>query len=177
MNNYNPFMNNQFYMNELQSMREKIDSQMRNLQQQNQVPQPLAQQPITQNFQIAAQPNSNELEARYADNIDTVKNTFVMKTGIFTTKDFKNIWIKDTNGNIRTFNTEEIKELDDKDREILSLKQEIKQLKEEVSNANESINANANEQITINKPTRISNNKHINAKQQQSTRNNTSNDE
>lgn len=164
MNNYNPFMNNQFYMNELQSMREKIDSQMRNLQQQNQIPQPLAQQPITQNFQIAPQPNSNELEARYAENIDIVKNTFVMKTGIFTTKDFKNIWIKDTNGNIRTFNTEEIKELDEKDKEILSLKQEIKQLKEEVSNANESVNTNANEQITNSKPSRISNNKHFNAK-------------
>ena len=177
MNNYNPFMNNQFYMNELQSMREKIDSQMRNLQQQNQIPQPLAQQPITQNFQIAPQSNSNELEAKYAENIDVVKNTFVMKTSIFITKDFKNIWIKDTDGNIRTFNTEEIKELDERDKEILSLKQEIKQLKEEVSNANESINANANEQITISKPTRISNNKHINAKQQQSTRNNTSNNE
>ena len=164
MNNYNPYMNNQFYMNELQSMREKIDSQLRNLQQQNQIPQPLAQQPITQNFQIAPQPNSNELEARYAENIDAVKNTFVMKTGIFATKDFKNIWVKDTNGNIRTFNTEEIKELDERDKEILSLKQEIKQLKEKVSNANESVNENVDKQITNSKSTRVSNNKHFNAK-------------
>ena len=37
---------------------------------------PPVQQPITQNFQIApTQNNTNELEAKYANNIDEVKNT------------------------------------------------------------------------------------------------------
>ena len=165
MNNYVPFVNNQYYMNELQTMRDKIDNQMRNLQQQNQM-QPLAQQPITQNFQIAPQQNANDLEAKYAQNIDEVKNTFVMKTAIFMSKDFSNLWLKDTNGNIRTFNIEEVIELDQKDKEILSLKEEIKELKEVISNANtnESINENVDKQITNSKSTRIPNNKRFNAK-------------
>lgn len=165
MNNYNPYMSNQFYMQDLQSMKDRIDSQMRQLQQ-NQMQQPLAQQPITQNFQIAPQQNVGELEGKFAENIDEVKNTFVMKTGIFTTKDFSTIWVKDVNGSIRTFKTEEMIELDEKDKEILMLKTQLNDLKEVISNANakQSNNANVNESTTNSKSTRVSNNKQFNAK-------------
>ena len=78
-----------------------------------QTQQPL--QPITQNFQITPTQNNSELEGKYANNIDEVKNTFVLKTGIFTNKDFSIVWIKDVTGNIRTFKTEELIELDPKD--------------------------------------------------------------
>lgn len=165
MSSYNPYMNNQFYMQDLQAMKDRIDTQMRQLQQ-SQMQQPLAQQPITQNFQIAPQQNLGELEGKYAENIDEVKNTFVMKTGIFTTKDFSTIWVKDVNGSIRTFKTEEMIELDEKDKEILMLKTQLNDLKEVMSNANakQSNNANANEPITNSKSARVSNNKQFNAK-------------
>ena len=132
------YPNNNFYIQDLQAMRDRIDSQMRQLQQQNQMQQqPLAQQPITQNFQIAPQQQiMSELEGSYAENVDEVKNKFVSKTGIFATKDFSTIWIKDTTGKIRTFRTDEIIELDEKDKEILMLRKQVGDLKEVIENAN-----------------------------------------
>lgn len=66
ISNYNPYANSQFYMNDLQQMRDRIDNQMRNLQQQTQpVPN------VTQNFQLAPT-NTNELEGRFANDIDEV---------------------------------------------------------------------------------------------------------
>ena len=173
MTNFNPYVNNQMYMQELQNMKDKIDNQMKNLQQNQMQMQP---QPITQNFQITPQQNINELEGRFAENFEEVKNTFVSKTGLFAKKDFSTIWVKDTTGNIRTFNTEEVIELDEKDKEILELKQQLNELKEELLNGNESNNANVNEKITNTKSTRISNGKRSNSKQWQSTTNVTTND-
>ena len=109
---YPYYQNNQFYMQDLQNMKDRIDRQMQQVQQmnQNQIQnqQPV---PITQNFQLAPNPNNNELESKYVNNIDEVKNTFVMKTGVFINKDFTSLWIKDVTGNIRTFRTEEIIEM------------------------------------------------------------------
>ncbi len=166
--NYPMFSNNNnpMYMQNLQSLqdlRDRIDSQMKQMQQQNQVPQPIAQ-PITQNFQIAPTQVNNELESKYADNIETVRNTFVMKTGIFLNKDFSTLWVKDVTGNIRTFRTEEIIEMDEKDKEIYMLKKQLEEMKGMISNANESANANVNEQITNSKPPRLQNDKRSNAK-------------
>lgn len=166
--NYPMFSNNNnpMYMQNLQSlqdMRDRIDSQMKQMQQQNQVPQPVAQ-PITQNFQLAPTQTNNELESKYADNIETVKNTFVMKTGIFLNKDFSTLWVKDVTGNIRTFRTEEVIEMDEKDKEIYQLKKQIEEMKGMINHANESFNTNANEQITDTKSTRIQSNKRSNAK-------------
>lgn len=166
--NYPMFSNNNnpMYMQNLQSlqdMRDRIDSQMKQMQQQNQVPQPVAQ-PITQNFQLAPTQTNNELESKYADSIETVKNTFVMKTGIFLNKDFSTLWVKDVTGNIRTFRTEEVIEMDEKDKEIYMLKRQLEEMKGMMSNANESVNANVNEQITKSKPPRVQNDKRSNAK-------------
>ena len=166
--NYPMFSNNNnpMYMQNLQSLqdlRDRIDSQMKQMQQQNQVPQPVAQ-PITQNFQLAPTQTNNELESKYADNIETVKNTFVMKTGIFLNKDFSTLWVKDVTGNIRTFRTEEVIEMDEKDKEIYMLKRQLEEMKGMMSNANESANANVNEQITKSKPPRVQNDKRSNAK-------------
>jgi len=157
---YNYYPNNQFYMQDLQNMRDRIDTQMRQIQQQNQQP---IQQPITQNFQLAPQNNNNELESKYADSFDEVKNTFVIKTGIFTKKDFSTIWIKDVSGNIRTFKTEEIVELDEKDREILDLQRQLNELRGEIENA-KSVNTDAIGTVENKKPTRTSSNSKSNAK-------------
>lgn len=142
MYNYNPY-NSQFnqqynsyaqnnYLNELQQMREKIDKQIQQAQQPQQQPQSVipTSQPITQNFQLAPQQNNNsELESRYAENIDEVKNTFVMKTAIFVSKDFSTMYVKDVSGNIRTFKTEEVFEIDEKDIQIQNLQRELEEMK------------------------------------------------
>lgn len=127
---YNSYAQNN-YLNELQQMRDKIDKQIQQSQQaqQQQPIQPQVPQ-INQSFQLAPQQNNNsELESRYAENIDEVKNTFVMKTAIFVNKDFSTMYVKDVSGNIRTFKTEEIFEIDEKDIQIQNLQRELEEMK------------------------------------------------
>ena len=168
--NYSMFSNNNpMYMQNLQSlqdMRDRIDSQIKSYQQ-TQMQQPI-QQPqipqVNQTFQLAPNSMNNELESKYVNNVDEVRNTFVMKTGIFINKDFSTLWVKDVTGNIRTFRTEEVIEMDEKDKEIYMLKRQLEEMKGMMSNANESANANVNEQITESKPPRVQNDKRSNAK-------------
>ena len=161
--NYPIYNNSQYYMKNLQDMRDRIDNQIRNYEQ-SQMQQPIAQ-PITQNFQIAPQSNNNnELESKYANSIDDVRNTFVIKTGIFVNKDFSTLWVKNATGDIKTFKTEEVIELDDKDKEIMELKKQIEDMKGMIINANEFHDTNADEQITETKSTRIQSNKRSNTK-------------
>lgn len=151
--NYPTYANNsQFYMQNLQDMRDRIDSQIRNYQQ-NQTQQPVTQ-PITQNFQLAPNPTNNELEAKYVDNIEAVKNTFVIKTGIFLNKDFSTLWIKDVTGKIRTFATEEIIEMDEKDKEIYMLKQELENMKLLIKNSQDNNEIKENNTKNTNKTTK-----------------------
>ena len=157
----NPYGNN-FYLEDLKNMRDRIDRTMQQYQHTQQMQQPM--QPITQNFQLAPSSYGTDLEGRYADNIEEVKNTFVIKTGIFTTKDFSTIWIKDVTGNIKTYKTEEVIEMDDKDKKIAeqssmisSLQKQINELKGAILNANND-NADAVEPVTTKKSTGVSNN-------------------
>lgn len=155
-----PMYNNQFQFQELQNMRDRIDSQLRSLQQ-NQV-QP---QPITQNFQLAPNPTNNELESRYANNINEVRNTFVTKTGIFVNKDYSVMWVKDINGNVRTFNTVEIVEMDEKDKEIFNLKKQIEEMKGMIKHeSNSTNNTDVNEQVTNKKSSRVPSGSRFNEK-------------
>lgn len=152
---YPYYPNNQFYMQnmqDLQNMREKIDRQMQQMQQlnQNQMQQQQQPVPITQNFQLAPNPTNNELESKYANNIDEVRNTFVMKTGVFVNKDFTSMWVKTTDGNIKTYELNEVIQQDPKDVEINNLKQELQRMREMInygneSNVDNSDNAGANE--------------------------------
>ena len=138
---YPYYPNNQFYMQnmqDLQNMREKIDRQMQQMQQLNQNQMQQQPAPITQNIQIAPNPTNNELESKYVNNIEDVRNTFVMKTGIFLNKDFTNLWVKNTNGDIKTFKLEEIIELDPKDKEILMLRNELEKMKGMINYDNKS---------------------------------------
>ena len=158
----NYFSNNTMYLQELQSMKDRIDNQMRHIQQQNQMQQPL-QQPITQNFQIAPQNNNNDLDGKFAENIEEVKNTFVIKTGLFINKNYSTLWVKDVSGNIKTFALEEIIELDEKDREILDLQKQVNELKGMIENGKYD-NASIDEQIKNSKSSGVQSRKSSNAK-------------
>lgn len=166
---YSYYPNNQYYMQnmqDLQNMREKIDRQMQQMQQQNQ----MQQQPVpnvTQNFQLAPNPSNNELESKYVNNIDEVKGIFVMKTGVFLNKELNTLWIKNTNGDIRTFKLEEIIEIDERDKEILMLRKQIEEMKGMINYANESDanNSDFNEPDESKNATKLSNNKRTNARQ------------
>lgn len=135
---YQYYPNNQYYMQnmqDLQNMREKIDRQMQQMQQFNQ--NQMQQQPIpqiNQSFQLAPNPNNNELESKYVNNIDEVKGIFVTKTGVFLNKELNTLWIKNTNGDIRTFELNEVIVQDPKDVEIHNLRQELQRMKEMIAN-------------------------------------------
>ena len=160
--NYPMYNNSQYYMQNLQDMRERIDNQIKNYQQA-QMQQPMAHPTnLTQNFQLAPNPTNNELESKYVNSIDDVKNTFVMKTGIFITKDMNNLWIKNVNGDIRTFALNEIIQEDEKDIEIRRLKEELENMKGMITN--EYTNTDVNEPITTEKSNRVQNGKRSNAK-------------
>ena len=168
---YPYYQNNQYYMQnmqDLQNMREKIDRQMQQMQQfnQNQMQQ---QQPvpITQNFQLAPNPTNNELESKYANNIDEVRNTFVMKTGVFVNKDFTSMWVKTTDGNIKTYELNEVIQQDPKDVEINNLKLELQRMREMINYDNKSDvdNTDYDESNESKNATKLSNNKRTNAKQ------------
>ena len=126
---YNYYPNNQFYMQDLQNMREKIDRQMQQVQQMNQNQMQQQPVPITQNFQLAPQSNFNELQSGYANNIDEVKNIFMTKNGIFVNKDLSCLWYKNTEGKIKTFTLIEVIEKDEKDIEIENLKRQLEEAK------------------------------------------------
>ena len=161
MNYQNWYGNNgQYYMQNLQDMRDRIDNQMKQYQQQ-QMQQPVAQ-PITQNFQLAPQPTNNEIQAKYVNNIDDVKNTFVMTTGLFVNKEINTLWFKNVNGDIRTFNLQEIIEQDERDLEIQRLRNEIENMKGMI--ANESNNSNVDGEVTNEKSPKLQVNKRSNAK-------------
>lgn len=163
MNYQNWYGNNgQYYMQNLQDMRDRIDNQMKQYQQsQAQMQQPVAQ-PITQNFQLAPQPTNNEIQAKYVNNIEDVKNTFVMTAGLFVNKEMNTLWFKNVNGDIRTFNLQEIIEQDEKDLEIQRLRNEIENMKGMI--ANEPRITNVDEPIANEKPAKLQSNKRSNAK-------------
>lgn len=130
-NTYGGYPNNQYYMNDLQSMRDRIDRQIAQLQQPPmQTQQPT---PITQNFQLAPNNglngNKSDLDGFLVNDIQEVKNKIVFNDAIFISKDYKLMWKKDVNGNIKTFTLQEVVELDEKDKKILSLQKEIEEMK------------------------------------------------
>lgn len=128
-NNYNPYSNN-IYMQEMQSMKDRIDRQMQQYQQsQNQFMQ--QQQPqIQQTFQLN-NPNqsTNDFDGKYAETIEDVRNTLVYKNSVFLNKDMNKMWIKDAGGNIRIFGLQEEIPVDENVAEINNLKQEVGELK------------------------------------------------
>lgn len=163
---YPYYQNNQFYMQDLQNMKDRIDNQMKQMQQFNQ--NQMQQQPIpqiNQSFQLAPNPNSNELESKYVNNIDEVKGIFVMKTGVFLNKDLNTLWIKNTNGDIRTFELNEIIETDPKDREIAMLKKQIEEMKEMIVSESNVNNSDFNEPDESKATTKLSGRSKSNAKQ------------
>lgn len=167
---YPYYANNQYYMQnmqDLQNMREKIDRQMQQMQQlnQNQMQQQPTPTNLTQNFQLAPNPNNNELESKYVNNIDEVKGIFVMKTGVFLNKELNTLWIKNTNGDIRTFELNEIIPQDPKDIEINNLKKELQRMKEMISNESNVNNSDFNEPDESKVTTKLSGRSKSNAKQ------------
>ena len=82
-------------------------------------------QPITQNFQIS--PTNGVI--KYANNIDEVQKEVVMGDTPYFSKDMSVVWIKNSKGEIKSYELNEIIQKDDKDMLIEVLMQQIEDLK------------------------------------------------
>ena len=127
MNAYSPQMSVD-RLNEQINNLEKMKSQ---LQQQ-----PVQPTKLTQNFQIA--PTNREV-IRYANSIEEVQRDLVIGDTPYFSKDMSVVWIKNTKGEIKTYELNEIVPKDEKDIQIELLKNEINELRKELIN-NEPIN-------------------------------------
>ena len=133
-------------MQDLQGMRDRIDRQLQQMQQFNQ-PQ---QTPITQNFQLAPTQNGS---IKYAETIDDVKKELVLSDTIFVNKQYTTMWLKNTRGDVKTYEVKEIIVLDEKDAQIQNLTSQIEELKKELNNYATSVNEYANVKTSNAKPT------------------------
>lgn len=111
---------------------ERINTQIAELEKMKaQLPTATMQQPITQNFQIA--PNNNAV-IRYANNIEEVQKDFVVGDTPFFSKDMSVVWVKNTKGEIKSYELTEIVQKDEKDMQIEFLQAQIEELKKERKN-------------------------------------------
>lgn len=153
---FNPNPYNSQYIQNLQNLQRETEQR---IQQAMTPPINSMQQPaINQTFQLANSNNTMDFDAKYAKDIEEVKNTFVMKTGLFINQELSILWIKDVAGAIRTFNLNEIVELDEKDKEILALKQQISEMKEMINYGKSSV-TNVDESNSSKKSARIQSSK------------------
>lgn len=153
--NYPMYGNNQFYMQDLQSIRDRIDAQMRQLQQPTMQQQTPA---INQTFQLSNPSSGNDFDGKYAKDIEEVRNTLTLKNTFFVDKDMKILWFKNVSGDIKSYNLSEIIELDPKDKEIIELKKQVEDLKGMMLNAR-NVNENVDGTTTIKKSTDVPNDK------------------
>lgn len=118
---------------------DRINAQINELEKmRNQMQQPI-QPPtnLTQNFQLAP---ANRDVIKYAESINEVQRDMVIGDTPYFAKDMSVVWIKNTKGEIKTYELTEIIPKDDKDIKIELLMAQIEELKKGMikheSNAN-----------------------------------------
>lgn len=118
---------------------DRINSQIAELERlKNQIPQ--MQQPtnLTQNFQLTPQYN----QMRYVNSLDDVRKEAVTIDTPFFSRDLSVLWIKNSKGDIRSFELNEIIPKDNKDMQIEFLQTQIEQLRKEIKQNEYSTNVN-----------------------------------
>jgi len=128
----NPYMTPNYIANYgQQSMNEKIDNQIAQLNQMKE--QLKNQQPaINQTFQLAP---TNNHSMRYANTIDDVAKENVYNDTPFFSKDMSVVWVKNTKGEIKSYELVEIIKKDEKDIQIEMLQAQINEMKGMIENA------------------------------------------
>lgn len=129
MNPYNQQANIDRINNQIAEL-EKMRTQMQQPQ-----PQPTN---LTQNFQLAP---TNRDVIRYASSIDEVQRDAVIGETPYFSKDMSVVWVKNTKGEIKTYELNEIIPKDEKDIQIEYLQSQIEELRKEMKN-NEWSNTN-----------------------------------
>lgn len=131
----NPYMQNFNNPYGQQSLSDRIDTQIAQLNQMKEQIKNSNQQPVptnlTQNFQLAP---SHQGGMRYLNTIDDVNKEVVYADTPFFSKDMSVVWIKNNKGDIKTYELKEIVPLDSKDMQIQYLQSQIEELKGMIKN-------------------------------------------
>ena len=133
---------------------DRINSQIAELEKiRSQIPTMQQATPtnLTQNFQLTPQYN----QMRYVNSLEDVKKEVVVVDTPFFSRDLSVLWLKNSKGDIRGFELNEIIPKDNKDMQIEFLQQQIEQLRKEIKH-NEPINANVNEPVEDEEPSSVS---------------------
>lgn len=116
-----------------QASLDRINNQIAELEKmRTQIQQPI-QPPtsLTQNFQLAP---TNRDVIKYASSMDEVQKDIVMGDTPYFAKDMSVVWVKNTKGEVKTYELNEIIPKDEKDLKIEYLEAQIKELKEGIKN-------------------------------------------
>ncbi len=135
-NTYNPQVNIDRINNQIAEL-EKMRTQL-----QQPVQQP--QTPITQNFQLA--PTNNGM--KFVNTIDDVNKEIVYYDTPFFSKDMSVLWVKNTKGDIKSYELNEILPKDSKDMQIELLQEQIKELKGMIKNVSNATNDDTKQNAT-----------------------------
>ena len=136
------------YMYNTQPSLDRINAQINELEKmKEQMQKPIQPQPtnLTQNFQLA--PTNREV-IRYANNIEEVQRDMVIGDTPYFSKDMSVVWVKNTKGEITTYELTEIVPKDEKDLQIELLQEQIKELKGMFKNEQSIRNDDATEDET-----------------------------
>ena len=118
----NPYYNQQPNIDRINTQITELERMKAQLQQ----PQPTN---LTQNFQLA--PTNNEI-IRYATSLDEVQKNIVIGDTPYFSRDMSIVWIKNTKGEIKTYELTEIIAKDEKDIQIEMLKAKINDLERKI---------------------------------------------
>ena len=128
--------NTQYYNN--QANLDRVNNQIAELEKiKMQMQQPLTQPTnLTQNFQLAPQ---NRDVIKYASSMEDVQKEMVIGDTPYFSKDMSIVWIKNTKGEIKTYELNEIIPKDAKDIQIELLQNQIEELRKEMKKYDEHI--------------------------------------
>lgn len=162
----NPYMQNYNTNYGQQSLSERIDTQIAQLNQMKEQLKNNQQPAINQTFQLA--PNSNHA-MRYANTIDDVNKETVYFDTPFFSKDMSVLWVKNAKGDIKPYELNEIVQKDEKDLQIELLQAQINEMKGMIKNA-KSNNTNDDESNSSKESTNVSVSRTSTKKSKESTR-------
>lgn len=108
---------------------DRINAQINELERmREQIQKPVQPTNLTQNFQLA--PSRDAI--RYASSMEEVQRDIVIGETPYFSKDMSVVWIKNTKGEIKTYELSEIVPKDEKDIQIEYLQAQINELKKGV---------------------------------------------
>lgn len=116
--------NNPYYGSAQVSM-DRIDNQIKELENMRTQLQRNLQPSINQTFQLA--PNNGGI--KFVTGVDDVSKELVLTDSLFVDKDFTTMWLKTVKGEIRTYKLEELVQKDEKDLLIEKLQKQIEEMK------------------------------------------------